>query len=86
MLLDAYNHTPIVFILLIIQSTHQYNITGLFIATCFDSTESSLGYDWNHMCSQGTRTHFGIPKRLTRFFFPEKGYLIVYNCNFAKYN
>jgi len=25
----------------------------LFIATCFDPTESSSGYDWNHMCSQG---------------------------------
>ena len=38
------------------------NITGLFIATCFDSTESSSGYDWNHKCSQRTRAHFGIPK------------------------
>jgi len=27
--------------------------------------ESSSGYDWNPMCSQGTRAHFGIPKRLT---------------------
>jgi len=24
----------------------------LFIGTCFDSNESSSGYDWNHMCSQ----------------------------------
>ena len=39
--------------------------TVLFLVACFDSTESCSGYDWNHMCSQGTRAHFGIPKRRT---------------------
>jgi hypothetical protein len=51
----------------------------LFIATCFDSTESSSRYDWNDMCSQDTHAHFGIPKGLLICF--RKGYLLIYNCN-----
>jgi len=39
---------------------------------------------WNHMCSQVIHAHFGTQKRLTHLF--QKCYLIVYNCNFVKYN
>jgi hypothetical protein len=45
--------------------------------------ESSSGYDWNQICSQDIRKHFGITKRLTHLL--QKCYLTVIQRYVAKY-
>ena len=56
----------------------------MFIATCFDSTESSSGLIGT-ICVHKVLAHILGSQKCLRICL-RKDYLIVYNCNFAKYN